>query len=836
MLNLAEYRKRPRRLADYLPWAALIAPSALLCKDGSFLSVARFRGPDVESATSSELVGLVARVNDVLKRFGSGWALYVDATRVDCTNYPQCAFPDAASWLVDEERKAGFISAGCSFETKQYLCLQYLPGPEHIKRGETWLFDGAKAGEASRYVRLLDRFASEVTRCIDLLALLLPDIELLCDGDLLTYLHGTISTKAQIVAVPDCPAYLDAALCDTPLIGGLSPMLGDTHLRLLTLTGFQGQTHPGLLDDLNRLDFPFRWMTRWLPLDKPQAETAIANYRRQWFAKRKSIVALLKETMFNEAAVLTDSDALNKSADADSALQELGSDLVGYGYLTTTLIVRDPDPVLADEKRNALDRLLASQGMVSVHESLNAVEAWLGSIPGNAYANVRQPLVSTLNLAHLMPLSAVWAGEAINAHLQAPCLLTAKAQGATPFRLNLHVGDVGHTLVVGPTGAGKSVLLATLALQFRRYANSQIFILDKGASCRAAVLGMGGRFVDVGAPGYAFQPLARIDEADQRSFALDWVCSLLSHEGIIVDPAIKAQVWAAMLSLCSAPRNHRTLTGLCLLLQSSALRQALKPYTLEGPYGALFDADRETLAFADVQAFELDSLLHKPSVIAPTLYYLFHRLEERFDGRPTLLILDEAWMLLDKSEFAQTMRMWLKTLRKKNVAVVFATQSLSDILHSSIAAAVIESCPTRIFLPNSAALEPQIADIYRRFGLNDRQIELIARALPKRDYYLSSRIGSRLFDLDLGPIALALCASASPARQKQMDEIVGGIADPADFLAQWLKLHELGWAADLVSDPNQKLSHATERDLEVGSPSSLGTEINLIAEHERKAA
>jgi type IV secretion system protein TrbE len=271
-------------------------------------------------------------------------------------------------------------------------------------------------------------------------------------------------------------------------------------------------------------------------------------------------------------------------------------------------------------------------------------------------------------------------------------------------------------------------------------------------------------------------------------------------------------------------------------LQSSALRQALKPYTLEGPYGALFDADGETLAFSDVQAFELDSLLHQPSVIAPTLYYLFHRLEERFDGRPTLLILDEAWMLLDTSEFAQTMRMWLKTLRKKNVAVVFATQSLSDILNSSIAAAVIESCPTRIFLPNSSALEPQIADIYQRFGLNDRQIDLIARALPKRDYYLSSRAGSRLFDLDLGPIALALCASATPAHQKQMDEIVGCIADPADFIAQWLELHELGWAADLVRDPNQKLSHAAERNLEVGSPSSLGTEINSITEHERKAA
>jgi type IV secretion system protein TrbE len=804
MLNLSEYRKRPRRLADYLPWAMLIAPSVVLGKDGSFLSVARFRGVDAESATQSELVGLVARINDLLKRFGSGWALYVEAARVPCSDYPASDFPDAASWLIDQERKAQFDTAGKSFETRQYLCLQYLPEPEVSRRGETWLFDGAKEGTASRYVRLLDRFMSEVGRCIDLLALLVPEISLLSDSDLLTYLHSTISTKAQTVAVPVVPAYLDAALCDTPLTGGLSPKLGDEHLRVLTVIGFQGHTHPGLLDDLNRLDFPLRWMTRWLPLAKPQAEKTIANYRRQWFAKRKSIVALLKETMFNEAAVLTDSDALNKSADADSALQELGSDLVAYGYLTTTLIVRDADPALADEKRNILDRVLASHGIVAIAESLNAVEAWLGSLPGNPYANIRQPLVSTLNLAHLMPLSSVWAGAAYNDHLLAPCLLTAKAQGSTPFRLNLHVGDVGHSLVVGPTGAGKSVLLATLALQFRRYPGAQVFVLDKGASCRAAVLAMGGRFVDMGSRQFAFQPLARIDEPAQCAFALDWICSLLCDEGLTVDPALKEHVWTALLSLSSAPTAQRTLTGLSLLLQSAAIRQALRPYTLDGAFGHLFDADSETLDFSDLQAFELESLLHQPSVIAPTLNYLFHRLEERFDGRPTLLILDEAWMLLDKSEFAQTVRMWLKTLRKKNVAVVFATQSLSDILNSSIAAAVIESCPTRIFLPNDRALELQIADIYAHFGLNARQLELIARSAPKRDYYFSSRNGSRLFELELGPIALALCASAAPERQKQMDEIICSISDPSEFLPRWLELQKLGWAAELAREFNSK--------------------------------
>ena len=148
-----------------------------------------------------------------------------------------------------------------------------------------------------------------------------------------------------------------------------------------------------------------------------------------------------------------------------------------------------------------------------------------------------------------------------------------------------------------------------------------------------------------------------------------------------------------------------------------------------------------------------------PAPRGAVLAYLFHRIEGRLDGRPTLLIIDEGWLVLDDGGFAAQLREWLKTLRKKNACVIFATQSLSDIDGSAIAPAIVESCPTRIFLPNERAIEPQITGIYQRFGLNDRQIEIIARATPKRDYYCQSWRGNRLFELGLGPIALAFCAA-----------------------------------------------------------------------------
>jgi len=194
----------------------------------------------------------------------------------------------------------------------------------------------------------------------------------------------------------------------------------------------------------------------------------------------------------------------------------------------------------------------------------------------------------------------------------------------------------------------------------------------------------------------------------------------------------------------------------------------------------------------------------RPAAVAPVLNYLFHRLEQRFDGAPTLLLLDEAWLFLDNPLFAARIREWLKTLRKKNVAVVFATQSLADISASSIAPAILESCPQRIFLPNDRAIEPQAREAYERFGLNARQIELVARATPKRDYYLQSARGNRLFDLGLGQIALGVCGTSDPDTQRLIDRLLEEGA--GDFLARFLSARGLDWAAALIDQfeaPNE---------------------------------
>jgi len=805
MLNIGEYRSRADRLADHLPWAALVAPGVVLNKDGSFQRTLRFRGPDLESATEAELVSTAARVNNVLKRFGSGWALFFDAERTEALGYPDSRFPDPASWLVDAERQASFEGGREHFESRYHQTLVWLPPPDSQAGAERTLIE-RPAGEKGRDWReALAGFVAETDRALDLLSGFMPEVRALNDAETLTFLHGAVSTRPHRVAVPETPVYLDAILADTPLAGGLEPMLGDQHLRTLTVLGFPALSRPGILDALNHQDFGYRWVTRFIALDKQEATRALTRLRRQWFNKRKSVTALLREVMYNQPVQLLDSDADNKVVDADLALQALGADYVSFGYLTTTITVSDADPAAAEEKVRSVERIVNGLGFTAMRERMNAVEAWLSSLPGHVYANVRQPLVHTLNLAHLMPLSSVWAGPASNAHLDGPPLLFAETSGSTPFRLSTHVGDVGHMLVVGPTGAGKSVLLAMLAMQFRRYPAARVYLFDKGWSARAAVLAMGGTHhalgsgAEAGEGALAFQPLRRIDEPAQRSWAAEWIAALLEHQKLGVTPEVKDVIWSALGSLASAPPEERTLTGLSLLLQSNALKSALLPYTLEGPFGALLDAAEDRLALTDVQCFETEILMGQAGAILPVLTYLFHRLEERFDGSPTLLVLDEAWVFLDNPLFAARIREWLKVLRKKNVAVVFATQSLADIAESSIAPAIIESCPQRIFLPNDRAVEPQARAAYERFGLNERQIELIARATPKRDYYLQSRRGNRLFNLRLGRIALAFCGASDPAAQQLIDRILANHGAP-DFAPRFLEARGLGWAAAALDD------------------------------------
>jgi type IV secretion system protein VirB4 len=592
------------------------------------------------------------------------------------------------------------------------------------------------------------------------------------------------------------------------------------------VTGFPATTLPGILDALNHLRLEYRWVTRFICLDKEAARPILEKYRKQWWQKRKTLLTLIKEEAAKQESALVDNAAANQAADADAALQELGADLVSFGYLTTTVTVWHTDLDVARRKMQGVKQIIQSRGFTVKDETLNSTQAWLGSLPGHVYANVRRPLVNSLNLAHMMPVSSVWAGDDENEHLAKVCGVGAahvfcSTTGDTPFRLHLNVGDVGHTLIIGPTGAGKSTLLGLLAFQWLRYPGAQVIIFDKDRSARAATLAVGGTSYEPGndkAP-VAFQPLVATSDPAERVWASQFVLTLLGAQGIAEGPAIKLAVDETLANLSSQPdRRQRTLTVFQTLLSSYSkeLGAALRPYTREGNFGQIFDADHDNIQHAPWTMIEMGHLMGMgEQVVIPALEYLFHRVEQQFDGRPTLMVIDEAWLFLSHPVFAGRLQAWLKTLRKKNVYVVFATQEVADATNKpELMSTILSACHTKIFLPDDEALAPAMAEAYARVGLTTAEIQILAKAQKKRDYYYRSVKGRRLFKLDLGPVALAFIGMSSEADHRFLDRMVTerNSSERAQAMLEHRNTNSaLDWAIDALRTSGRRFDPNTSR-------------------------
>jgi type IV secretion system protein VirB4 len=801
LMDLKEYRREPERLADRLPWAGLVAPGIVEQKDGLLQRTIEFRGSDLQSATDAGLVGEMARLNNALKRLGSGWSVFVEAQRRQAREYPGGEFDSKVARLVDQERRRMFEAEGSHYESRYYLTLCYRPPKEQATKVFGWLFEGGEQerGDPGEY---LGRFREKTQEIVELLRGVFPYVHPMGDEETLTYLKSTVSTNRHRVRVPETPVHLDAVLPDQRVEAGMELKLGEKFVKTMTIRSFPSTTTPGILDALNRLGFPYRWVSRYICLDKSDAVSRLKKYQKQWYSKRKGLFSLFSEALGAGSSDLVNSDAVEKAEDADVAVREVQNDYVSYGYLTTTITVWGSTRKQAEQRQKAVTSTVQGEGFSVIGESFNSLQAWLSSHPGNVYANVRRPLVSSLNLAHMLPVSAVWSGPEKNEHLDAPPHFMAKTTGRTPFRVTTNVGDVGHTLVLGPTGSGKSTLLSLMALQWLRYEDGQVVFFDKGRSARASTLAVGGEFYDLSLGGdVALQPLSDVDDAEERAWARDWIVEILEMEGLEVGPDLENQVWQALKGLGDMPREQRTMFALQNTIQSRQARQVLEDYTQQGPYGSLFDADEETIGLSRWVTLEMSELMETTAVVAPTLRYLFHRVESRFTGAPTLLVLDEAWLFLDQPEFAEKIREWLKVLRKKNVYVVFATQQVSDAMESDVASAIVESCLSRVFLPNSKAREPSVAEYYREMGLNEQQVRLLAEATPKKEYYFDSDRGSRMFQLGLEetPATLAVTGSSDPADQELMDEIVSRVGGGGrDFAERFFEAKEIGWAANLV--------------------------------------
>ena len=751
---LTARRPQEEGLADRLLWAVLFAPGVILLKDGTFLAGFTVRGRDLETAPAGAVNAAARAVHAVLKLLGEGYALEVNMHRIPIKEYPApelAHFPTPLLHQVDAERRVQFTRDGTYFQTENVMLVSYTPPPDAMQRMESLFVEGRPLSQD--YGHLLQSFRrtlSDVTTCLGGEYVMAS----LDSTALVTECHRCLTGLHHIVQ-PD-GGFLSHQLASRDLTTGFTPRLGREHIVVISLTSLGAFVRVAGGDFFNGLREDARWHFRWVGLSRHAAEKRIKSAQNRWFHQRKGLRAFMPGS---EDSVIEDQDAVEMQQETGSALADVTSGRMRLGYFSSTLILRDTQERRGHARAAALLQRLRDAGLTGTRESTNATAAFFGSLPGHGVQNLRRHLVTSTNFAHLFPSTTPWAGDA---HCPSPLLpdgssplMYASAYGATPFRLNLHHEDVGHTLVIGATGAGKSVLAGALMMSWLRYPSSRVFCFDVGGSHTVLTALAGGEHLRLGeGAGPTVQPLRHIDAEVDQLWAQHWVESICTIAGCPPTPKQRTQIAHAIRLVGARRHERRDLSNLYVNLPA-ALQVAVEPYTRRGTFGYLFDGRcADAVGHHRVRTVELRDVLGLgDTVVAPLLMALFRQVERALDGSPTLIVIEEAWAALLRSDFAARMQQWLLTLRKQNAAVMIIAHSPAQIQSLANAAIITESCPTRILLPNPEARIPAQADVYRSLGLGEREIGLIADARQRRDYYYKSPRGSRLFDMQLGPRA-----------------------------------------------------------------------------------
>jgi len=812
-----EEQRSAKGLADLLDYMALVEDGIVLTSTGVYLAGWEIAGPDMDAMPLEDSWQMADRIAGKL-RLGAGWTVQCDQIRGEYREYcPEAQnWPDAVSALIDEERRERFLIEGEAVTrlSRYYLTLAYEPALQSNKRSARWVFsadDSERPGPSEKAQRFFTKNLTEVEL---LLRANLPGVRRLKSysapvGDteqtfceLLRYIRRCVTAEDYPFAVPDTPMFLNQYLAAEDFTGGAEPELGDPlneilpgkYIRVLSIDSFPAQSFAGIMREVDAVPFDFRFSQQGRLLEELEAKAEHEKAKGGWGGKKTTLGQKLKKTPPPHVDAVA-SEMENDAARAAS-LAEHGKE-INMRYHGKILVV-ERDPERLRQAVEALARVVKfTCGFNCRLETVNAVAAWLGSLPGMQYKDRRKFIVTTQNFVHMMPLSAPWRGHRYNPSTKffppnTPPLFYAVTSGGTPYRFHPHVEDVGHQLVIGPTGSGKTVWLAFGISQFFRYENAQVFAFDKKRTLYTLTKAMGGEFYDISRDGETqLCPLQVLETPGDRAWAAQWIELLLEQNDLRVTPVIRNEISVAVEDLSCAPR--RSLTDFQMAIANRDVKEALQFYL-----GGILDGERDGISMSRFCTFEMDELYRMDKrLMNGALFYIFSRIRRRLTSSvPTLVTVDEFREALEHPMAAKAFDDFLFEGRKLNMAVWVVIQELEKVLRSPLKGAVLQQCFTKVCLPNPQAIL-EAAEAYEQLGLNARDRGAIAHGHPKSHYYVATSEGKRMIALELGPLALSFLASSSDREREMVDRLMTqyGSAWPVSWLQQ-RGLQE--WAARLA--------------------------------------
>ena len=772
----AAWSAKETRAGDRLPYAKLVDEHTIMLRDGSVMTAIQVPGLLFETEDSDALNAHAATREVMLRStLDARFVMYHHVIRRRVSVELDAEFPDPISRHIDARWKDR-LGSGQLFVNDQFITLIRRPA-----RGKAGVVERlSKKGKRRKQQLEADpkdlrslRAASQglVASLSAYGATVLGDYvgpQGNVNSEMLELLSALYNGEMRPVRKPSEDIDVGLMLPYRRVSFGLdalemrgsgSPDFG----AILGLKDYPEATSPGLLDGLLRLPFEMVVSESYAP-----AERQTARERMDLAIRR------LKSA---------DEEAAAERADMMAARDALGNGAVGFGDHHLTVMVKESNLARLDDATAACAAALADTGAIAVREDTNLEPAFWGQFPGNEGYLVRRALISSANMASFGSLHGFALGQAQGNHWgEAVTLL--ETTSATPFFFNFHHGDLGNFSVIGPSGSGKTVVMNFLAAQAQKFSPRTI-LFDKDRGAELFVRGIGGRYdsIRAGEP-TGFNPLALPDTPGNKAFLRDWLSVLLKAEGPEEDAMIAHAVDAAYANDASLRRlrHFKELLSGSRRPQPGDLADRLAAWIGEGENAWMFDNAEDRLDLtARVLGFDMTALLENPKLRTPTMMYLFHRIEERLDGQPTMILIDEGWKALDDEVFAARIRDWLKTLRKRNALVGFATQSARDALESRISTALVEQTATMVFMPNSRARPEDYCD---GFGLTAHEFALI-RTLPahSRCFLVRQPDASVVVRLDLSgaPEVLTLL-SGRESSVRRLDQLRAAMGDaPADW-------------------------------------------------------
>ncbi|MFY9327190.1 MAG: hypothetical protein WAO76_04105 [Georgfuchsia sp.] len=791
----AQLKKASLPYGELIPWMMQVEPNLILNKDGSLMACYALDGLDAADLRTDEGTQAAETLENALRVFDDRIILWWTVDRRRTTLYPGGEFPDGVSDFIDRQWAQQFTN-GSQFANRHWLSVLYTEGggidnfmdrvshfmhqgqatfgailaatKSVFSMGSAFAYDQQKlAGDINRFEEMLSAFDQSVRGL---------SLRRLADDDLRLFLHDRCNpaTAGQSVADPNITEYLDSYLPDNTLSVGTDTLLFDHNTPAFvagaTVKAWPNFTTPGLLDDLLRLPAELSVSMCFRYVDNLKAKAYIEGIRKHNLNSSKSLMTYLGEGLSGNPSSKVDEGQLAVAGDASDALLSMTTQRRFFGYYNMTVLTYGASVEESEEGMRLVTQVINNLGFLTLREKLHLLSAWAGTLPGQWEELVRWFFVSSSNLADLAPIRTIATGSAINAYLSeqtqrhCPALTALSTDWNVPFFFSFHQGDKAHTLVIGPTRAGKSVLMNFLIAQFRKYFPCRVFIFDKDYSCRIPALLMDGVHVDMSGVESVVKlnPLQLLADKNYWLWVAKWIELLLQGRGRPISAGDAERIWDAVEKTANLPPERWSLKYLTNFL-TRELSDEMAEWVGNGPRARFFDNTEDNFSLSDLMCIEVGKLFEDALVAPLFLEYAFQRIRMNLDGTPTLIYVEECWYMLMYERFAARLDDWLRTLGKLNAFLVLTTQGLSEIAASNYFGTLIDNIPNRIFLPNRNAFAHE--DLYvGKFGLHPEQVARIRDAVPKMDYYITTPTMARMANVSFPNEILACLRSDSRAQ------------------------------------------------------------------------